>query len=344
LGLLRGFDGSSWAIRFNSSTTFLGNTLRANSSVVISLAFFFGFGIRESPMKPVSLFDLMDDYDTEKECRAALAEIRWPDGVKCPRCNGERHAYDSERYVWDCYSCGYQFSVMSGTIFHDTKLPLRKWFMAVLLMVEARKGISANQMKRTLGVSYKTAWYLCHRIRAAMKDLNPIPLTGLIEADETWIGGRQKGVGRGNWRVGKKMVLGAIERGGHVRLKVDERPSKRAVHSFLHSVVDREATDTLYTDEHSAYIGFAEDHEHVVHRDEEWVRGEVHVNTVESVWSHLKRSVVGSYHQLSEKHLQAYVDEFSFRFNNRHNPYLFRDTLMKLVNAESLPYGTLIST
>lgn len=294
-------------------------------------------------MKPINLFDLMDDFDTEKECRVALAEIRWPQGVKCPRCDSERHSYDSERYVWDCYSCGYQFSVMSGTIFHDTKLPLRKWFAAVLLMVEARKGISANQMKRTIGVSYKTAWYLCHRIRAAMKDAEATFLSGIVEADETWIGGRQKGVGKGNWRDGKTMVLGAMARGGQVRLRVDSRPTKKAIHKFLRTAVDNDST--LYTDEHSAYVGFVDDgkHDYVTHRDDEWVRGDVHTNSVEGVWSLLKRSVVGSYHQLSAKHLQAYVDEFSWRFNNRHNEYLFRDTLMKLVGAQTLPYQDLIA-
>src|SRR3990172_371748 len=178
---------------------------------------------------------LTERFHSEEWCRDVLAVLRWPDGVRCPRCQGEKHAYDSERYVWDCYSCDYQFSVMSGTIFHDTKLPLRKWFMAVLLMVEARKVISANQMKRTIGVSYKTAWYLCHRIRAAMKDTSPVPLTGLIEVDETYIGGKAKGKGRG-YVGNKSMVLGAIERGGQVRLKVDKRNDKRTLHAFIGSV------------------------------------------------------------------------------------------------------------
>jgi transposase-like protein len=294
----------------------------------------------------MNLFQLMDDFDTEKECRNALAEIRWPEGVKCPRCDNAKHHYDSERYVWDCNSCGYQFSVMSGTIFHDTKLPLRKWFMAVLLMVEARKGISANQLKRTIGVSYKTAWYLSHRIRAAMKDASAPLLNGVIEADETWIGGEKKGIGKGNWRKHKTMVLGAVERGGQIRLRVDKRPSKKAIHEFLRSSVDADMTDALMTDEHSAYIDFMPDpsrHEHVVHSKEEWVRGGVHTNSVEGVWSLLKRSVVGSYHQLSAKHLPAYLDEFAFRFNNRHNEYLFRDTLAKLVTATTLPYQELIA-
>ncbi|MFN0145014.1 MAG: IS1595 family transposase [Dehalococcoidia bacterium] len=298
----------------------------------------------------MDLMKLMDTYGTEQACREVLAELRWPDGVICPRCETDRHAFDSGRYVWDCYSCGYQFSVMSGTVLHDTKLPLRKWFMAVLLMVEAKKGISANQLKRTLGMSYKTAWYLCHRIRAAMAEANPEPLKGTVEADEAWIGGRQKGVGKGNWRDGKVMVLGALERGGEVRLRIDRRPTKKAIHAFLGSVVDETELDALYTDEHSAYDGFVEGrvgpdaiHDHVVHRNEEWVRGDVHTNGMESVWSLFKRSVVGSYHQLSEKHLDAYFDEFEWRFNNRDNPYLFRDTLTKLLKAEVLPYSQLIS-
>ena len=137
----------------------------------------------------MDLMKLMDEFGTEQACREVLAELRWPDGVECPRCEGKRQAFNSDRYVWDCYSCGYQFSALSGTVLHDTKLPLRKWFVAVFLMVEAKKGISANQMKRTIGVSYKTAWYLCHRIRAAMA-VDYGLFDGTVEVDETYIGGR----------------------------------------------------------------------------------------------------------------------------------------------------------
>lgn len=296
-------------------------------------------------MNTVNLFQLMDDFDSEKECREALADLRWPDGVTCPRCQHDKHAYDSERYVWDCYSCGYQFSVMSGTIFHDTKLPLRKWFMAVLLMVEAKKGISANQMKRTLGVSYKTAWYLCHRIRAAMKELNPEPLTGIVEVDETHVGGHKKGVGKGNYQSLTPLVVGAIQRGGNVRLKVERRRDKKTLHTFIKATV-RDDAEAIHTDEWFAYKGIADEntrHETVNHHQEEWVRGDVHTNTVEGVWSLFKRSLVGSYHRLSAKHLPAYLDEFSFRYNNRHNQYLFRDTLMRLIGAPTLEYKALIA-
>lgn len=209
-------------------------------------------------------------------------------------------------------------------------------------MVEAKKGISANQMKRTIGVSYKTAWYLCHRIRAAMTVENPEPLKGVVEADESWIGGRKRGIPRGRWRDTKTMVLGAVERGGQIRLQVDKRrPTKKVLHAFL--AENTGELDALYTDEHGGYQGFSDKHDTVVHHSDEWVRGDVHTNTVEGVWSLFRRSIIGSYHQLSEKHLDAYLDEFEWRFNNRHNPYLFRDTLTQLVKAETLEYKELIS-
>ncbi|MEX2225258.1 MAG: IS1595 family transposase [Dehalococcoidia bacterium] len=291
---------------------------------------------------------LMKDFDTDKECRDVLEDLRWPEGVACPRCEGKkiyRAEFQKARQQFDCASCGYQFSVTVGTIFQDSKLPLPTWFAATFLLCEAKKGMSSNQLKRTLGVSYKTAWYLSHRIRAAMKDAAAPLLQGTIEADEHWVGGRQKGAGKGNWRDGKTMVLGAVARGGEVRLKVDKRATKKAIHTFLTATVSPDA-DALYTDEHGAYVGWVDAdtrHEHVVHRKDEWVRGEVHTNSIEGVWSLMKRSVIGSYHQLSEKHLQSYVDEMAWRFNNRDNPYLFRDTLIRLIRAETLPYQDLIA-
>ncbi len=302
----------------------------------------------------MDLMKLIDEYGTEASCREVLAELRWPDGVQCPRCQGERQAYDSARYVWDCYSCSYQFSALSGTIFHDTKLPLRKWFVAVFLMVEARKGVSANQMKRTLGVSYKTAWYLCHCIRAAMS-VDYAPLTGTVELDETYVGGKRKfrGVagGRGpvkgsNTLAKKTVVMGALARDGNLVMRVEKRANRKTAEAFITSHVAGD-TPNIYTDgaRHLRKLGedFDTNHESVNHEAEEWVRGDVHTNGIESAWSLLKRSIVGSYHQLSAKHLPAYLDEMEWRFNNRQNDYLFRDTLIQLVTAETLPYQELIS-
>ena len=303
---------------------------------------------------------LMDAYGSEDRCREILEELRWPNGVECPRCQSAKLSRIASRAQYDCDSCGYQFSVTAGTIFHDSHLPLRKWFVATYLMTESRKGISANQIKRMLGIgSYRTAWYLCHRIRAAMVEANPVPLSGTIEADETWIGGKLHtrrdeaakvpGGGHGggktrDWRRNKVIVLGAVERGGRVRLQVAANNSKPTVTRFLDSVTAPDA-EAIYTDELHSHdtIGDSDTvHETVNHASEEWVRGKVHTNTIESVWSLLDRSIIGSYHKLSVKHLPAYLQEVEWRFNNRENVYLFRDTLARLVAAEAMSYSALI--
>lgn len=293
-------------------------------------------------MKNMTALRLMERFHTEEECRTALEELRWSAGITCPRCEGKRHAHDTVRGVYDCYSCGYQFSVLAGTIFQDTKLPLRKWFMAVLLIIEAKKGVSANQLKRILGVSYKTAWYLCHRIRAAMRDAYPFPLKGIVEVDETYVGGKVRGRGHG-YKGNKAIVVGAVERGGKIVLKVVPGTDTATLQGFVTRSTAPE-TVAIYTDEHASYRGIADKdtrHETVQHGIGEYVRGDVHTNSVEGVWSLFKRSLIGSYHKLSVKHLDSYLDELEWRFNNRENPYLFRDTLLKLLMAENLSYQKL---
>ncbi len=301
----------------------------------------------------MNLVKLVEQYGDEDRARACLERLRWPEGVRCPRCDSAKISRVTKRHQFDCDSCRYQFSVTAGTVFHDSHLPLWKWFLATYLMVESKKGISANQLKRTLAVSYKTAWYLCHRIRSAMDEACPDLLVGVVEVDETYIGGRAKNMhkdvrarritGRGG--IDKMMVLGAIERGGKVRLRFEQRtPTGTVIRDFLDVTVADEA-EAIYTDKARAYEGIEDEdtrHGSVDHAAMEWVRGEVGTNAIESAWSLLKRSIIGSYHQLSAKHLQAYVDEFSFRFNNRENPYLFRDTLRKLIEGETLTYNALV--
>ena len=294
--------------------------------------------------KSIDLVQLIDQFHSEEPCREVLAKLRWPNGVTCIRCGSDRITTLETYAKYECNVCSYQFSVMAGTIFHDTHLPLRKWFLATYLMCESRKGISANQMKRTLNVSYKTAWYLCHRIRAAMGEANPMPLggvTGIVEADETFIGGVKHGK-RGD-RSTKTIVAGVIERGGDVRMKVIGDLKRRTLHGFINDHVSRDAK-RIMTDSWWSYQGIGDantKHEVVDHNKKEYVRGDVHTNTVENVWSLLNRSIMGSYHHLSEKHLDAYLDELEWRFNNRKNPYLFRDTLMRLLKAQSLRYREL---
>ena len=292
----------------------------------------------------MNLMKLIDQYDSDDACREVLAKLRWPNGVECPRCQSKsiRNSYTRDQY--DCASCGYQFSVTTGTIFKDTHLPLQKWFVAIYLMVESKKGIPANQIRRTLNVSYKTAWYLCHRIRAAMLTTGT-QLDGIVEVDETWIGGKRTNVGHG-FKGNKVLAVGAVQRDGDIVLQSIKHADRETLHKFIHSHTSPD-TEAVYTDEWPAYRGIADKdtrHETVNHSAERWVNGDVHTDSIENVWSLLKRSIIGSYHKVSVKHLDAYLDELEWRFNNRENPYLFRDTLMKLVKAENLPYEKLTSS
>jgi len=305
----------------------------------------------QKPKQEMDLMKLFAQFGTDEQCRIALEKLRWPDGVRCPRCQSDKLSRAYKRNQFECEPCGYHFSVTAGTIFHDSHLPLTKWFAAIYLICESKKGISANQLKRTLGVAYKTAWYLCHRIRAAVADADTALLKGIVEVDETYIGGKAKNMHKkrreqviqGRGAVGKAMVLGAIERGGGVRLTVEKRNDRETLHRFIKAAIDDSAKGIM-TDTWPAYDGIADEnttHETVNHHLAEYVRGECHTNTVEGVWSLFKRSIVGAYHQVSEKHLDRYLDEFEFRFNNRNNPYLFRDTLLRLIASENLEYKEL---
>jgi transposase-like protein len=227
---------------------------------------------------------------------------------------------------------------------------LWKWFLAVYLMCEGKKGISANQLGRSIKVAYKTAWYLCHRIRKAMTETAPPPVGGVghtVEMDETYVGGHKRHVGSGY--VGNKtMVLGALQRGGEIRLRVEtkkKRGDKKVLHAFVKETT-RPDTSRIFTDDNPGYKGIGDadtEHQSVNHSEEEWVRGDVSTNGIEGVWSLFKRSIVGSYHQVSAKHLDRYLEEFEWRFNQRENPFLFRDTLTRLVQTEKMEYKELIA-
>ncbi len=289
----------------------------------------------------MSLIDRFGDEDT---CHEYLEKLRWPSGAACPRCGDCSVSEISTRDQFDCNGCRYRFSVTSGTIFDNTKLPLRKWFVAIYLMIESKNGISANQMKRTLGISYKTAWYLCHRIREAMGNdpfVGPT-LFGIVEVDETLVGGKRRGVGTGN-REGKTWVAGAVQRNGQIRLEKIPNIRKSTLHDFIKRHVHDEC-EAIYTDELKSYLGTADEntrHETVNHRIEEWMIGDVHTNSVEGVWSLLKRSIVGSFHKISVKHLNRYLEELEWRFNNRENPFMFRDLLVRLIDADAIRYQNL---
>jgi hypothetical protein len=267
-----------------------------------------------------------------------------------PRCGSRkiaevrtRHQYTCKNPDWEGAPCGYRFSVRAGTIFQDSKLSLTKWFLAIYIIGESKKGISAQQLSRMLKVTPKTAWFLCHRIRAAMNEPLPELLDGTVEVDETFVGGVRRGKGRG-YTGNKAMVIGAVERDGEVRLRIGRSRDSKTLGDFIRDNVAATA-EHIYTDDLAAYrtAGIGQRHASVNHSDNEWVRGDVHTQSIESVWSLFKRSVVGSYHHLSIKHLDAYLDEMSFRYNNRENPYLFRDTLMALLRTDCLTYDRLVA-
>lgn len=252
----------------------------------------------------VNLCSLIEQFGSEDRCRAYLEALRWPDEVLCPRCGSDKISQIVKRNQYDCDACRYQFSVTAGTVFNDSHLPLWKWFLCTYLLCESKKGMSANQLSRTLGISYKTAWYLCHRIRSAMKEANPEPLDGIVEIDETYVGGKHIGRGVQYARDRKEIVIGIKQRGGELRFFHAEDVKSGALAKY----VKENISDSV---------------------------------EVESSFSLLKRGIIGSWHKVSAKHLPAYLDEMTFRFKNRDNPFLFRDTMMKLVEAPVLEYKKL---
>ncbi len=295
----------------------------------------------------MTLPELNNLYSTEERCREYLKRLRWPNGVECPRCDSKRIAELTDNFKFECLNCSYQFTALAGTIFHDTHLPIEKWFLAALLMCESRKGVSANQVKRMLGISYKTAWYLCHRIRHAMAAIEKPKLDGVVEFDETYIGpkrysGYPQGRKRGRNTDIKEIVIGIRERGGDLRfVHVQDVTSKTLRDAALEHI--SQDAELLVTDEMPSYKPAMKgyNHKRIQHKKKRYVEGVVHTNTVESAFSLLKRGIVGTWHRISAKHLPAYLEEMAFRFNRRHDADLFEQTLRQLVMTPNLPFQKL---
>lgn len=295
----------------------------------------------------IDLCKLIEQFGSEERCREYLEQLRWPDAKSCLKCKSEKIYPILGRNQYVCDSCTYQFSVTVDTIFHDTHLPLWKWFLATYLLCESRKGMSANQIKRTLGISYKTAWYLCHRIRAAMKETERPMLDGTVEVDETYIGGKQHTYSKAGYGdSNKQIVIGIRQRGGDLRFFHAHDVKSGTLAKYIRENIS-EDVDVIMTDELNAYPGAMKSidmtakHKTIKHKAKVYVDGDIHTNTVESAFSLLKRGIVGTWHRVSAKHLAAYLDEMTWRFNNRKNPFLFRDTIKKLIASENLEYKEL---
>jgi transposase-like protein len=300
----------------------------------------------------MTLPDVNEMYGTDERCRQLLERLRWPEGVQCPRCKDNRVSRLKEYSRYECVGCEYQFTVTSSTIFHDSHLPLPIWFLAVLLLCEAKKGMSALQLKRTIwGIdrgSYKTAWYLCHRIRAAMKQVEQPMLDGTVEMDETYVGGKQhRGKGWNTLDNNKEVVIGIRQRGGELRFFHAKDAKSGTLAKYIQENISTDV-EVMVTDEIPAYpkamMGagvHGSKHKTIRHRDKVYVDGDIHTNTVESAFSLLKRGIMGTWHKISAKHLQAYLDEMTFRFDRRKNRDLFIDTLRHMVTADPLTFEKL---
>jgi len=303
-------------------------------------------------LKELDLCQLIDQFGDDQSCRNYLESLRWHSGIHCPKCGGVKISSILKRDQYNCdnESCRYQFSVTAGTIFHDTHLPLKKWFIATYLLCQSRKGMSANQLKRTLGISYKTAWYLCHRIRAAMSaaEGERQPLGGTVEVDETFVGGKQRGHQHkvGHPECTKKVVIGIRQRGGALRFFHAQDVKSGTLAKYIRENISADV-DVIMTDEFGGYpsaiakAGVLAEHKTVKHKDGIYVDGDTYTNTVESAFSLLKRGITGTWHRISAKHLQAYLDEMCWRFDNRKNPYLFRDTIKRMLGADNLEFKQL---
>jgi transposase-like protein len=298
-------------------------------------------------------------FGTDEQCFEYIEKMRWPDGVvRCPVCGNDKiqkvarqkESKNKRGWFYLCLekTCHHQFTPTSGTLFQDTHLPLIVWFQAITLVLNAKKGMSAKQLQRDLGIGgYKTAWYLLHRIREAMNEGAIPKLGGTVEIDETYIGGKQRGKGHAHKFDNKDCVIGMVQRGGQLRLVQVPDHKADTVYDVIAEHVDK-GVSRIMTDESRIYNFKLTKYHHTKHQrvnhiSGEYVRGDVYTNTIESAFSLLKRGLIGNFHTVSIKHLQRYLNEFSYRFNRRNDSDMFMETVRRLAGLGPLPFTALTS-
>jgi len=306
---------------------------------------------KELPNTLLEAVRYFSDLDVATEF---VAKMRWPDGPVCPSCGGVEYSYITTRRLWKCKSCKKQYSVKVGSIFEDSALGLDKWLPAVWLIANSKNGISSHELGRALGTTQKSAWFMLHRIRLAMQSGSFDMLSGTVEADETYIGGKARNMHRVERRrrfgdregglhpsTGKTTVIGMIDRGGRVRAKVVDDTKSKTLQSYVRDNVAQGAS--LYTDSHPSYSGLEADFDHrVVDHAERYVDGNVHTNYMENFWALLKRGLHGTYISVQPFHLFRYLDERAFTFNMRDLTDLGRFTaVLGAVSGRRLTYAQL---
>jgi transposase-like protein len=300
-----------------------------------------------------TLMDLMQRFNDERAARTYLEKLRWPNGVVCPKCGAvdeatklnSRPGSKTRPGVWKCRACRKQFTVTVGSVMEDSHIPLSKWAIAFHLLCASKKGMSAHQLHRMLGITYEAAWFLCHRIRHAMvPSAQPEKLRGIVEVDETYIGGKKSNrlskMGTGRGTADKIPVVSLVQRGGNVRSMVMPRVTVHNIRKVLREGVSPAAT--IMTDDLNVYKGLGRRyaaHHSVTHSQKEYVRGNAHTNTVEGYFGLLKRGVMGTYHHWSYHHLHRYLSEFDFRYNARNVTDVERtESAIRMVGGKRLTF------